>query len=99
MSPAGTPRTCSWVSLAQALAHFAAFPGATEGQEHIKPLHWYVACRLAIEGGFLPDEITPRPPFAVQRTRSGLALRYDPTVAGGGERTVLGGSRRRTSTW
>ena len=27
----------------------------TQSQEHIKPLHWHIACRLVIEGGFHPD--------------------------------------------
>jgi hypothetical protein len=37
----------------------------------------------------MPEEITPRPPFRIQRRR-GWQLSYDPTVALGGERTVLG---------
>lgn len=48
-----------------ALHTFATYAGATQSQQHIKPLHYYVACRLVLEGGFLPEEITPRPPFRV----------------------------------
>ena len=48
--------TCEWVSLRAALAHFVTFRGSTQSQRHIKPLHWYVACRLVVEGGFDPDE-------------------------------------------
>ena len=47
---------CEWVSLRAALAHFVTFHGSTQSQRHIKPLHWYVACRLVVEGGFDPDE-------------------------------------------
>ena len=48
---------CEWLSLRTALARFVTFGGATQSQRHIKPLHWYVACRLVVEGGFEPDEI------------------------------------------
>ena len=61
---------CEWWSLRSALAHFVTFRGSTQSQRHIKPLHWYVACRLVVEGGFDPSEIVPRPPFRV--TRKGL---------------------------
>ena len=60
-------KTCQWTNEAQALAAFAEFIGKTQSASHIKPLHWYVACRLVLEGGFSPDDITPRPPFRVQR--------------------------------
>lgn len=87
---------CRWTTQAEALKAFAAFTGKTQSANHIKPLHWYVACRLVLEGGFHPDDITPRPPFRVQR-RSGRAptLTYDESVAGGGERTVLGGLKTK----
>ena len=48
---------CEWLSLRAALAHFATFRGSTQSQRRIKPIHWYVACRLVVEGGFDPDEI------------------------------------------
>jgi hypothetical protein len=88
-------RRCEWVSLRSALAHFANYAGAVQSQEHTKPLHWYVACRLVLEGGFMPEEITPRPPFVVERTGRSQAVRYDPSSAGGGERTVLGGLKTK----
>lgn len=89
-------KTCQWTNEAQALAAFAEFTGKTQTASHIKPLHWYVACRLVLEGGFDPEDITPRPPFRVQR-RSGAApvLHFDPSVARGGERTVLGGLKTK----
>lgn len=89
-------KTCQWTNQAEALAAFAEFTGKTQSASHIKPLHWYVACRLVIEGGFDPDDIVPRPPFRVKR-RSGKApiLEFDQSLAGGGERTVLGGLKTK----
>ncbi|QQR37635.1 hypothetical protein JI749_08540 [Devosia oryziradicis] len=89
-------KSCQWTSQSEALAAFAEFTGKTQSANHIKPLHWHVACRLVLEGGFDPDDIVPRPPFRVER-RSGRApvLHYDPSMAGGGERTVLGGLKTK----
>lgn len=89
-------RTCQWTTQAEALAAFAEFTGKTQSASHIKPLHWYVACRLVVEGGFDPDDIVPRPPFRVER-RSGRPplLRFSPDRATGGERTVLGGLKTK----
>ena len=87
---------CEWVSLGSALAHFVSFRGATQSQRHIKPLHWYVACRLVVEGGFDPDEIVPRPPFRVIRKAKRLTLVHDPSLGGGGERTVYGGLKTKS---
>ncbi len=89
---------CRWISGADALRAFVAVPGKSQSQVHIRPLHWYVACRLVVEGGFHPDDIVPRPPFAVRgRTaRGGVAtLVHDPTRGGGGELTVLGGLKTK----
>ncbi|CAI9417447.1 hypothetical protein ANOBCDAF_03982 [Pleomorphomonas sp. T1.2MG-36] len=89
-------KVCQWTSQAEALAAFAQFAGKTQSASHIKPLHWYVACRLVLEGGFDPDDVTPRPPFRCER-RPGRApvLHYAPELAGGGERTVLGGLKTK----
>lgn len=89
------PKTCQWTSQHEALAHFAAYEGATQSQQHIKPLHWYVACRFVIEGGFRPEEITPRPPFTFKKRKGKWQLAYDPTLAEGGEATVLGGLKTK----
>ena len=86
-----TSRVCQWVNLRQALRHFASYSGPTQSQQHIKPLHWYVACRLVLEGGFHPDNITPHPPFAVVTRRGYSALQFAPNLATGGDRTILGG--------
>lgn len=89
-------KTCQWTSQAEALVAFAEFTGKTQSASHIKPLHWYVASRLVVEGGFDPDDVTPRPPFRVER-KSGRPpiLHYDPSLAKGGERTVLGGLKTK----
>ena len=92
---AGTPRVCQWVNQANALEHFVRYDGPTQSQQHIKPLHWYVACRLVLEGGFHPDEIKPRPPFTVARRRGQHLLHFDPGTATGGEATVLGGLKTK----
>ena len=92
---AGTPRVCQWVNQADALEHLVRYDGPTQSQQHIKPLHWYVACRLVLEGGFHPDEIKPRPPFTVTRRRGQHLLCFDPGAVAGGEATVLGGLKTK----
>ncbi|WP_225008089.1 hypothetical protein [Novosphingobium percolationis] len=63
---------------------------------HILPLHWYVACRLVVEGGFDPDDIIPRPPFRVERRRRAApVLHFDPGLGGCGEGTILGGLKTK----
>lgn len=88
-------KVCQWVSLDEALHNFATYAGPTQSQQHIKPLHWYVACRLVLEGGFHPDDITPRPPFTVATSGGRNLLSYDPEKATGGERTILGGLKTK----
>ena len=86
---------CEWISLRSALSHFVEFRGSTQSQRHIKPLHWYVACRLVVEGGFDPDEVMPRPPFRVDRRKGRRVLVHDPGLGGSGERTVYGGLKTK----
>jgi hypothetical protein len=88
-------RPCEWLSLPQAIGRFARHGRRTQSAMHIKPLHWYVACRLVLEGGFVPDDIMPRPPFKVTRRRKSYILEYDPSLAGFGERTILGGLKTK----
>jgi hypothetical protein len=89
-------RVCAWTPLQQALRHFATYEGPTQSAQHIKPLHWYVACRLVLEGGFRPEDVTPRPPFRSEPVnRETALLHFDPTVATGSERTVLGGLKTK----
>ena len=80
------------MNLHQALRHFAEFNGPTQSQEHIRPLHAYVARRLVVEGGFHPEDIKPRPPFDVAR---GNRLVHEPRSASRGEATILGGLKTK----
>lgn len=96
MLPETEPGICRLVCLDDALGAFADFTGKTQSASHIKPLHWYVACRLVVEGGFDPDDVVPRPPFRVmRRTGRPPVLQFDPAMAGGGERTILGGLKTK----
>ena len=58
-------------------------------------MHWYIACRLVIEGGFLPDEIKPHPPFKALRKGKRWLLSFDEGQSSGGEATVLGGLKTK----
>lgn len=86
------------VGLKQALRTYV---GAIETQsaKHIKPLHWYIAARLVIEGGFHPDEVTPRPPIRVEVVGRGgeqrRLLHHDPAAGRAGEHTILGGVKTK----
>jgi hypothetical protein len=89
---------CQWIDLREALREFAIAAHGTASQRHIKPLHWYIACRLCLEGGFDPDEITPRPPFRIAKPSSGAGRRiieHAPELGGSGEQTILGGLRTK----
>jgi hypothetical protein len=68
--PRDPARVCEWLMEAQAFSEFARASGTIiQAQGHIRPLHWYLACRLVVEGGFLPADITPRPPFEMRQNR------------------------------
>lgn len=92
---------CEWIGQMEAFRRFATHSGGTESAKHIKPLHWYIACRLVLEGGFNPDHITPRPPFLMTpQRRKGqkglrLVLTHDPATAGTGEQVILGGLKTK----
>jgi len=86
---------CEWLTLGQALKAFVLNASGHQGQGHIRPLHYYVASRLVVEGGFHPDEITPRPPFRVTDRGGRKLLEHDPASGGSGERTVLGGLKTK----
>jgi len=70
-----------------------------QSQEHIKPLHWHIACRLVVEGGLRPEHITPRPPFRIESTGGGSSrkhrLVYDEAEARAGEGLILGGLKTK----
>lgn len=86
---------CRLTTQSQALHHFATYKGSTQSQRHIKPLHWYVACRLVLEGGFRPEQIRPRPPIVLEKKRDGHHLRFVEEVANASEATVLGGLKTK----
>jgi len=90
----GVPNVCQWLGRT-AFQQFATFAGATQSQAHIKPVHWYVASRLVVEGGFHPDDVRPRPPFAVEQQGRQKALVHAPNLASGGEHTLLGGLKTK----
>ncbi len=97
--PSSPPEVCQWMTFTDALKAFV--PGLPNHQstKHIKRMHWYVACRLVLEGGFDPETITPQPPFRVQKSRGAsgrrFVLHHDDDVAGSGERAVLGGLKTK----
>ena len=68
---------------------------ATQDQQHIRPLHQYLALRLVLEGGFLPQEVTPRPPLRYLRRGQRHLLEFEPGSADGREATVLGGLKSK----
>lgn len=86
---------CRWLTLQEALRAFVRSDSRFQAASHIKPLHSYVACRLVLEGGFLPDDITPRPPFRVMKTRVGRIVEHDESLGEAGEQTVLGGLKTK----
>jgi hypothetical protein len=55
-------------------------------------LHQHIAIRLVLEGGFLPDEITPHPPLLVD-SRNRLA--FDSASLTSAEQKVLGGLKSK----
>ncbi|HVA48491.1 MAG TPA: hypothetical protein VNH11_19155 [Pirellulales bacterium] len=87
---------CQWLTRKEALTTFVENVAGHQGSEHIKPLHWYVACRLVIEGGFRPDEVRPRPPFEVKKDGKRWILDYSELAGGSDERTVFGGLKTKS---
>jgi hypothetical protein len=91
MLPEGIP---DYLCLRPALEVFARSE-ETQSQSHIKPLHRYIALRLVLEGGFLPDEVTPHPPLRYRRVAGGSLLEFDPAAETSAEKTVIGGLRTK----
>ena len=88
----GSP--CSGVlNRTEAFRRFATFAGPTQSQQHIKPLHQYVAARLVLEGGFAPGEIHPHPPLRTMRGTNRLV--HAPDQATSAEATILGGLKTK----
>jgi hypothetical protein len=82
------------VSLRMAMSAFVS-PVKTQSQQHIRPLHRYVAARLVLEGGYHPDEVTPHPPLAVRRKRGADVVEVDAGSEDGREATLLGGLKSK----
>lgn len=97
MASKSKAEACQWVTLTEALDEFVYWNKGTQSAKHIRKLHWYVACRLVIEGGFAPEAIKPRPPFRVQTKGNRRLLHHDASVAAGhgGEATVFGGLKTK----
>ncbi len=90
---------CKWINGLDAFRRFATHTGGVQSARHIKPLHWYIACRLVLEGGFMPEDIMPRPPFDASvrsiRGRRRFLLSHVPASGGKGESVVLGGLKTK----
>jgi len=95
MSEQPAKRVCRWKNQGDAFREFATSIATTQSADHIRPLHWYVSCRLVLEGGFLPEEITPRPPFRAEMRGAMSILHYEESVASGGEQAILGGLKTK----
>jgi hypothetical protein len=89
------PLLCDLRTFGDACRGFAQPEGRTQSAGHIRPMHWYVACRLVIEGGFNPEYIKPRPPFRMQKKGRSLFLHCDRSVATGSEATLFGGLKTK----
>jgi hypothetical protein len=91
-------RPCRWISRDEAFKAFATHKGGVQSAQHIKPLHWYIATRLVLEGGFNPEHIKPRPPFEMVR-RGGknkrTLLTFNAEVADWKEQVILGGLKTK----
>ncbi len=77
-----------------ALARFYSLEDL-RAQGHIKPMHQYLATRLVVEGGFLPEEVSPSPPLRSARSGARYLLEMDEDVADTREETVLGGLKTK----
>ncbi|MCK4374885.1 MAG: hypothetical protein KAX19_06125, partial [Candidatus Brocadiae bacterium] len=83
-----------FLHMADALQAFAS-ADTTQSQEHIKPMHRHVALRLVMEGGFVPDEVTPHPPLRARCASGNWTLEYDSSAQTVGELTVFGGMKTK----
>ncbi len=95
MASKNQPQICELTSFRDACRAFAQPHKGTQSAAHIRRMHWYVACRLAVEGGFAPETIKPRPPFRTEHRGKALYLLHDPSVASGSEATVFGGLKTK----
>jgi hypothetical protein len=85
----------SELRLENALVPFVSADIATQGSEHIKPVHWYIALRLVLEGGFAPDDITPRPPLLMSGSGKQRRLTFSAAARKDAELAVIGGLKSK----
>jgi hypothetical protein len=83
-----------YLTLKSALRAFAQAT-VTQDQQHIRPLHHYLALRLVLEGGFLPEDVTPRPPLRRVQRRQTDVLEFEAEAKRDNEATVLGGLKSK----
>lgn len=88
------PDLPEYLTVRSALRIFAEAT-ATQDQRHIRPVHQYLALRLVLEGGFLPEDITPRPPLRHIRRGQADLLEFAKGDHAGAEATVLGGLKSK----
>ena len=91
----GAKESPRWYALRDALAYFASGAAATQSQGHIRPLHWYTAHRLVIEGGFRPEHVTPRIPCRSHKKNGRWLLVRDESVGVQREQTIFGGLKTK----
>src|SRR5437764_12441716 len=84
----------SYLALTPALKVFVTNL-AWQSQGHIKPLHQHFALRLVLEGGFMPDEVTPHPPLQVDTVKGEDVLLFDPSAENETEQVILGGLKTK----
>jgi hypothetical protein len=84
----------SFLRIESALNAFVV-ASSTQDQGHIKPLHKYASLRLVIEGGFKPDEISPRPPLSISQRAGRNILSFDSTDETESESTIVGGVKSK----
>ncbi len=64
----------------------------TQSQEHIKQVHGYCATKLVLEGGFPPEWVLPRQPFASRKLNNAVfELKVQEKARSISEQRVLGG--------
>lgn len=93
--PETSPFQPAELRIENALAPFVSDSIATQGSEHIKPVHWYIALRLVLEGGFAPEDITPRPPLVMTGSGKHRKLTFRADVRKDAELSVIGGLKSK----
>lgn len=88
------PQTCKLISFTEACTAFVS-NFETQGSAHIRGMHWYVANRLVVEGGFDPEGLKPHPPFRVETKGRARYLIHDERVANSSEAKIFGGLKTK----